>query len=135
MIIEVKNEDIYTPDYGDNKKLPEVEQVKVHHRFLLPGERHKYIYTKEIMVDKIKGTVDSNVEAISDMEGIARAIITKIENLDIKCGKKTIKVDTVEKMYSTSGVPHLLIADIEAGMFLASPVVDADFLSRPSLST
>lgn len=135
MIIEVKNEDVYTPDFGNNLKLPEAEQIKVHHRFLFPGERHKYIYTKALMVDKIKGTVDSNVEAVSDMEGIAKAIITKIENLNIKCGKKTVKVDTVEKMYSTSGVPHMLVATIETGMFLASPEVDADFLSEPSPST
>ncbi len=132
MIIEVKNEDVYIPDFGNNKNLPEAEQIKVHHRFLFPGERHKYIYTKALMVDKIKGTVDSNVEAVSDMEGIAKAIIIKIENLNIKTGKKTTKVDTVEMMYSTSGVPHMLVANIEIGMFLASPEVDADFLSKPS---
>jgi len=132
MIIEVKNEDIYIPDYENNTGLPEADQIKVHHRFLLPGERHKYIYTKGLMVDKIKGTVDGNVESVTDMEGITKAIVTKIENLNIKSGKKTIKVDTVEKMYTTSGVPPVLVAKIEAGMFLASPVVDADFLEKPS---
>ena len=132
MIIEVKNEDIYTPDYGGNLKLPEGDRIKVHHRFLLPGERHKYIYTRDVMVNKLTGKVDGNVEAVSDMEGITRAIVTKIENLNIKSGKKTIKVDTVEKLYNTSGVPHMLVAIIETNMFLASPEVDADFLPEPS---
>lgn len=135
MIIEVKNNDIYIPDYGDNLTLPEADQIKIHHRFLLPGERHKYIYTRDVKVDKIKGTVDGNVEAVSDMEGIARAIITKIENLSIKSGSKTIKVDTVDRLYNTSGVPHMLVINIETHMFLASPEVDTDFLAEPSPST
>jgi len=131
MIIEVKNKDIFIPTYGGNDKLPEAEQVKVHHRFLLAGERKKYIYTRPVKLDKLKGKVDSNVEVIQDEEGITRAIITGIVNLDIKCGDKTIKVDTVEKMYSTSGVPKSLVAEIEVKMLLASPAVDADFLKKP----
>lgn len=132
MIIEVKNSDIFIPKYGGNDKLPEGEQVKVHHRFLLPGERKKYIYTQPVKVDKLKGEVDSKVEVVQDEEGITRAIVTKIENLNIKCGKKTVKVDSVEKMYSTSGVPKSMVAEIEVNMLLSSPEVDADFLSAPS---
>jgi len=131
MVIEVKNKDIFIPKYGENDKLPDGEQIKVHHRFLLPGERKKYIYTRPVKVDKLAGKVDSNVEAVQDEEGIARAIITGIDNLDIKCGDKTIKVDTVEKMYSTSGVPKYLVSEIEVNMLLSSPVVDADFLEKP----
>ena len=135
MIIEVKNSDIYIPKYGGNKKLPEGEQIKVHHRFLLPGERHKYIYAKPVKINKLKGTVDSVVETVQDEEGITRAIVTKIENLNIKPGKEIIKVDTVEKMYSTSGVPKELVSEIEVNMLLSSPEVDNDFLSEPSPST
>ena len=135
MIIEVKNEDIFLPKYGGNKKLPDSEQIKVHHRFLLPGERHKYIYAKPVKVNKLEGTVDSLVDTVQDEEGITRAIVTKIENLIIKCGKKSIKVDTAEMMYSTSGVPKGLVAEIEVNMLLASPEVDTDFLSEPSPST
>jgi hypothetical protein len=131
MIIEVKNKDIFIPVYGGNDKQPEGEQIKVHHRFLLPGERKKYIYTRPVKVDKLKGKVDSNVEAVQDEEGIARAIITSIENLEIKCGDDIVKVDTVEKMYDTLGVPKYLVSEIEVNMLLVSPVVDAEFLKKP----
>jgi hypothetical protein len=132
MIIEVKNKDIFIPAYGGNDKQPDGKQIKVHHRFLLPGERKKYIYTRPVKVDKLTGSVDGNVEAIQDEEGIARAIITGIDNLEIKCDDKTVKVDTVEKMYSTSGVPKALVSEIEVHMLLASPVVDVSFLEKPS---
>lgn len=131
MIIEVKNKDIFIPKYGGNDKQPDGEQIKVHHRFLLPGERKKYIYTKPILVDKLKGTVDTHVEAVQDEEGICRAIITGIDNLEIKCGDEIIKVDTVEKMYDTSGVPSAMVAEIEVNMLLVSPVVDTEFLKKP----
>lgn len=135
MIIEVKNKDVYIPSYSGNRELPDSEQIKVNHRFLLPGERQKYVYTKDVKVNKLEGTVDSNVEAIQDMKGITKAIVTDIENLNIKCDKKTIKVDTIEKMYITSGVPQKLVAEIEINMLLASPEVDDDFLEEPSAST
>jgi len=131
MIIEVKNKDIFIPSYGGNDKQPDGEQIKVHHRFLLPGERKKYIYTKPLLVDKLKGTVDGKVEAVQDEEGIARAIITCIDNLEIKCGDKTVKVDTVDKMYKTSGVPKGLVSEIEVNMLLSDPEVDASFLEKP----
>lgn len=131
MTIEVKNKDIYIPAYGGNDNQPDGEQIKVHHRFLLPGERKKYIYTSPVKVNKLKGTVDGDVEAVQDEEGICRAIITGIDNLNIKCGKETVKVDTVEKMYSTSGVPKALVTEIEVNMLLASPTIDASFLEKP----
>lgn len=132
MIIEVKNKDIFIPKYGGNDKQPDGEQIKVHHRFLLPGERKKYIYTSPVQVNKLKGTVDGVVEAVQDEEGICRAIITGIDNLEIKCGSKTIKVDNVEKMYNTSGVPKALVTEIEVNMLLSSPVIDESFLEKPS---
>jgi len=132
MIIEVKNQDTFIPSYGGNDKQPAGEQITVHHRFLLPGERKKYIYTRPIKVDKLTSEVDSKVEIVQDEEGIARAIITGIENLNIKCGSKTVKVDTAAKMYETSGVPRDLVSEIEVQMLIASPAVDADFLEKPS---
>ena len=131
MIIEVKNKDIFIPTYGGNDKLPDGEQIKVHHRFLLPGERKKYVYTRPVKVDKLKGVVDSNVEAVQDEEGITRAIVTGIDNLNIKCGDTTVKVDTVEKLYNTSGVPKYLVSEIEVSMLLASPEIDTAFLEKP----
>jgi len=132
MIFEVKNKDTYIPEFGGNKEKPADEQIRVNHRFLLPGERKKYIYTRPVKVDKLKGEVDSKVEIIQDEEGITRAIVTSIENLEIRCGKETVKVDTAAKMYSTSGVPSGLVREIELNMFIASPEVDEPFLGQPS---
>ena len=132
MIIEVNNTGLYVPDFGNNKTLPESEQIKVHHRYLFPGERQKFIYTEPLMVDKLKGEVDSKVKAVQDMTGIAKTIITKIEGYSIKSGGKTVKIDSVDKLYNTSGVSYALVSDIEIGMFLATPEVDQDFLSKPS---
>ncbi len=147
MIIEVKNEDVYIPDYRNNikdlkskgkvikKKLDEGEQIKVNHRFTTPGERQKYIYTKDVKVDKLKGTVDGKVESVMDLTGLTKAIVTSIDNYSIRKDGKEIKIDTVDKLYDTQGVDESLVARIETGMLIASPEVDADFLSRPSAST
>lgn len=135
MRIEVKAEDIYIPRWNNNRGLPEDEQIKITHRFLLGGERKKYIYTKPMQADKFTGELDSKVDYIQDGQGIAKAIVTKIEGLEVACGDKVVKVDTIEKLYTTSGVNQVLIAEIESAMLLASPEVDKDFLPRPSTST
>lgn len=133
MIIEVKNKDIFIPEYGGNDKKAEEEQIKVHHRFLLPGERKKYLYTSPLQMDKLTGKMDTNVVITQDEEGIAREIITKIENLEIKCGDKIVKVNNADKLYKTPGIPAKLIQEIEVKMLIVSPVVDVDFLEKPSV--
>lgn len=135
MIIEVKNEDTYVPKYGGNRDLPEEEQMKVHHRYLVPGERKKYLYTQPIRLDMATGEVDGKVEYIQDERGIAEAVITKIENLSVRSGGKDKKITTGSQLYTTSGVPQALVTEIESYLLTASPEVDADFLSKPSPST
>lgn len=128
MIIEVKREDVFIPSWGGNKSLPDEEQIKVHHRFLTPNEYSKYVYAENVKVDKLKGTVNSEVETVQDMTGIAKAIVTKIENYGLKIDDKTVMIDTISKLYSTEGVSKDLIHEIEVKMFRASPEVDANFL-------
>lgn len=132
MIIEVKNNDTYVPLYGGNRDLPEADQIKVNHRYLLPGERKKYLHTEPIVLDMATGEIDKKVKYIQDESGIVKAIVTSIQNLEVKAGKKTVKVDTAEKLYSTSGVPQSLVVEIETKMLNVSPEVDKDFLSLPS---
>ena len=127
MIIEVKNEDVFIPTFGGNDKLPDGEQIKVKHRFLLPGERKKYIYTKPMQIDKISGKLDSSVEYVQDEEGITKAIVTGLENFKIKVGKKEVEIKTALDMYNNN-VPTSLVREIEVNMLLASPEVDKDFL-------
>ncbi len=127
MIIEVKNEDIYIPKWNGNRELSDDEQIKVHHRYLMPGERKKYLYTKPITLDMKTGEVDQKVEYVQDERGIVETLITSIEGLSIKVGGKEQKVTTGKGLY-TMGVPHMLVNEIERYMLTVSPEVDADFL-------
>jgi len=127
MIIEVKIDDVYIPTFGGNDKLPDDEKLKVKHRFLLPGERKKYIYTKPMQIDKISGKLDSSVEYVQDEEGITKAIVTGFENFKIKIDKKEVEIKTALDMYNHN-VPTSLVREIEVAMLLASPEVDKDFL-------
>jgi len=70
------------------------------------------------------------MEIVQDLMGIVKAIVTKIENLEISCDGKVVKIDKPEKLY-TSNVPQGLVAEIEAHMLNVSPEVDTDFLSKP----
>ena len=128
LIIEVKKGDVFIPKFGGNKTLPEAEQIKVNHRYLTPNEYKKYVYTKNVKVDKLKGTVNSEVETVQDMTGIAKAIVTSIENYGLKIDGKNVMIDTIAKLYNTEGVSKDLINEIEINMFMASPEVDANFL-------
>lgn len=135
MKVEISDGKTYIPKWNGNRMQPEAEQIKINHRFLKAGERKKYFYEEPLMLDRLKGTVDSKVKLIQDLEGNARAVITGIENLIITRGKKEIKIDTAEKLYD-SEIDHALIDEIELYLYLnASPGVDNDFLSEPSPST
>jgi len=127
VIIEVKKEDTYVPRWNGNDQLPEEEQIKVHHRYLMPGERKKYLYTKPIVLDMKTGEVDQRVEYVQDERGIVETLITKIDNLSIKNEGKEQKVTSGKDLY-TMGVPHMLVTEIEQYMIGVSPEVDTDFL-------
>jgi hypothetical protein len=120
MRIEVVKEKTFEPTYGGNLELPASERVRVFHRFLTPAERNKFIYTKPI---KIGAGQDGSMEFVQDEEGIARAIITKIENLEILIGDKPMKIATAKALYETEGVPPDLVREIELYCFTASPEV------------
>jgi len=127
MVIEVKNKDVFIPKYNGNDKLPDSEQIKVFHRFLLPGERKKYIYTKPMILDKMTGKLNPSVDFVQDEKGIAQAIITGFENLKISIDGKELEIKTVDEIY-THDVPSTLVAEIESHMLFVSPEVDRDFL-------
>ena len=127
MIIEVKKEDTYIPRWNGNREQPEDEQIKVHHRYLMPGERKKYLYTKPLVIDMGTGEVDSKVEYVQDERGIVETLVTKIDNLSISVNGKEQKVTTGKQLY-TSSLPQMLVTEIEQYLLTVSPEVDADFL-------
>lgn len=129
MIIEVDNERVFVPKYKGNREQDETEQIKITHRFLKAGERKKYIYTKPLRLSMETGTVVDDVEYVQDEQGITKALITKIEGLEVKDKKtdKAVKIETVTALYNAS-VPQALMSEIENYMLTASPEVDTDFL-------
>lgn len=128
MIIEVDNERTYTPAWNNNRQGG--EPITITHRFLKAGERKKFIYTKPIRLNVGEGTVADEVDYIQDQEGIAKALITKIENLKVKDKKsdKVIEIKDINTFYQTSGIPQALVSEIENYILTASPEVDTDFL-------
>lgn len=120
MRIEVAKEKSFEPSYGGNLDLPVSERIRVFHRFLTGAERNKFIYTKPIRIGSMS---DGSMEFVQDEEGITRAIINRIENLEIVIDKKAVKITTAKALYETEGVPSGLVREIEMYCFTASPEV------------
>jgi len=129
MILEIKNENTFVPEWNGNGKLPEAEQIKITYRFLLPGERKKYIRTGPIVLDRATGELDSKVEFIQDAEGNAKSVIKKIEGLSVKTNGKEKNISTVAMLYAEA-LPSALVQEIELHLLSnASPEIDEDFLA------
>lgn len=126
MRIEVQKEKTFIPKWNGNDKDP--EPIKVHHRFLKPSERKQFIRLEPFSIEYEKDEQKTSSQYIQDSEGIAKAVIQKIENLTLVIDGKDKKIDTVDKMYNVEGVPQGLVAEIEAYLLNASPEVDGDFL-------
>lgn len=108
MRINVKKDSIWIPDWEDNKKLPEKDQIRFHHRFLTADERDIYVYVEDMQIKNLTDKED-NRKWIQNKKGIAKAVITKIENLVFVDEKgKEEKIDTIEKYYaSPDAIPAL----------------------------
>ena len=129
MKIHYKKNDIFIPEWNENKKLPDAEQIKFHHRFLTTAERKEFIYMEPhtqgkvaILTNMYKDdmTEDEQVDLltkndrkiIQDGEGIAKTITTKIEGLSmVDENSKEFKIDTIEKFYKTPDAFPVLAAE------------------------
>lgn len=128
MVIDVRKEAVFAPEWNDNRKQPESEQIRVVHRFLSPGEKQKFYYTEpiELSGDKPKSRY------IQDLPGHVKAVVIKIENLTLNIDGKEKKITTGNDLYNVAGVPYMLVAEIERYMMNAEPEVDAGFLPERS---
>lgn len=131
MVIDVRNEGVFIPEFGGNKKQPESEQIRVVHRFLNPGEKQKYYYTEPIELTGEK----PKTRYVQDLQGHVRAVVTKVENLTLNIEGKEKKITTGNDLYNVAGVPYMLVSEVERYMMNAEPEVDTDFLSEGSSST
>ena len=116
MRINVKRNSIWIPDWEDNKKLPEKEQIRFHHRYLTTDERDIYIFVEDIQVKDLTATDgDDNRKWVQNKKGITKAVITKIENLILvdEKGKETA-IDNIEKFYSAPDAFPVLTVLLES---------------------
>ena len=138
MVINVKKEDIFIPEYNGNQEQPDAEQIKIYHRFLSTAERERYIYLKnytegsaaKLLASKEADDmedifVEYSREFVQDSKGIALAIITKIENLSIDYGDgQKEAVETIEGFYELPDAFPTLRAEVEAYVLNLSAKVD-----------
>ena len=141
MVINVKKEDIFIPEWNGNQDLPDAEQIKFYHRFLTTDERERYCYIKNFTEGKMQRLFDivqkpefdieayvenNDREVIRDKRGIAKAIVTKIENLVLENetgGKET--VNTIEGFYNAPDAYSGLRAELEGYVLNLSAKVDS----------
>ena len=133
MVINVKKEDVFIPEWNDNRDLPDIDQIKIWHRFLTTAEREQYIYLKnytegsaaKLIAATQGGEIDDSAadifveysrEFVQDTKGMALAIVTKIENLAIDYGDGKEPIDTIEKFYAAPDAFPQLRAEIEGHM-------------------
>lgn len=124
MKIQIKESDIYIPNWHNNRELPDAEQIKIYYKYLTTDQRKTYVHTEPLKVSAEKGK-DSEIEIVikQDTEGIAKASIYRIDGLETMEGKK---IDTVAKLYSTidSSEIGMLIAEVENYLLSANRGID-----------
>jgi hypothetical protein len=124
--IEVKKENTFIPEWNGNRDESESEQIKVVYRYPTVAEKERFLYTKPI---KVSEGGASEIEFVQDSQGLAKAIIKRVENLSLEVDGKEKQIKTAGDLYSIEGVPSALVREIEMHLVNASPEVDADFLA------
>jgi len=99
MKIHYKKSDTFIPEWDDNKKLPPDEQIKFHHTFLTTEQRKRFVYWEDYTEgqmtvlsalaaaenlsqdEQVKALEKDDRRFVQDAVGIAKTIVTKIENL------------------------------------------------------
>ena len=139
MIVNVKKEDIFIPEWNGNRELPDADQIKVSHRFLSTAERERYIYWKNYTEGQVAALfaasktedVDDFIarddrQYVQDKQGILRAIVTKIENLSITYGDDSEEaISTIEEFYKSPDAFAELRAELEGYALVLSARVDS----------
>lgn len=100
MEVRIKREDVWYPNWNGNLDLPESERVAFHHGFLTVEDRDRFQYLKPATQGQLMTGKGLDREWIQDGKGIAKAVVTKIDNLTVVDGSTKNKVDTIEKFYA-----------------------------------
>jgi hypothetical protein len=89
MKIEIDNDNIFIPDFNDNKNEPENERIKIHWRHPTSKEKDKikYISHPSILKD---GSFDmTSMKPVLDYDLLVETFVFEVENL--QCNKEKIK--------------------------------------------
>jgi len=125
--ITLKKSDVFIPDYGNNLELPEDEQLKFHIQFLGASRRQQFVYLEDIEITQEiaegAGQV-GNRKLIQDSKGMARAMVTGIDNLEIEYDNgETAKVTSITDFYNRP-IDPVLVALLEEYCLNATAEVD-----------
>lgn len=126
MKVSLKRSDVFIPDWENNLEQPDELQIKFHYRFLGSGDRKRYIYQKPIEftqnVGKAEGQI-GKIEMIQDGRGLALAMVTRIENLEVEYEDGTEAVVSSIADFYKAALPDLA-AMIEGHLIEATAVAD-----------
>lgn len=123
MEINIQKNGFYIPKWRGNRELPEKEQIKFHYRFLSNDERDTYIYLQPVTLKQIDEGNALDREYVQDGKGIAKAITTKIDNLNIVADGKKEQITDIDTFYSYSF--PLLASEYESRLLNVSQVVES----------
>ena len=131
MIVEVKRDDVFVPEYNGNRNEHSESQIKVHYRFLAAGERKRYVYRNDTEVYGDAGTAEKSdagfrMKIVQDRPGLVRAMVTRIDNYGVSVDGSITNVVAASDLYTVIGVSQELVTEIEQAMVDASPEVDVN---------
>ena len=114
MLVKLKSKTVYIPEWEENKKQPEKEQIKFYLRLLNSEER------AECITYKSKG---DKVISSPDLVGFCKYGVTKIENLEIEIDGKKEKIESAEKLLAAEGLFELF-QEVALHVFTENGIVD-----------
>ena len=125
MKVSLKKSDVFIPEWEDNLELPEDEQIKFHITFLGSATRQSYEYLEPIVVTQ-EGVKEQslNRRLIQNRKGMAMAMVTRIENLDVDYDDGTSEAVTDIRDYYKRAMPGVLTALLEEYCLNATSEVD-----------
>lgn len=114
MIVEVKDNEQFVPEWNGNKKLPAGEQIVIGFKALTCVSRKRIIPRQMIKFeyDKDGNAKGGSGEFSNDPESVVRAAEgVQIDNLSYEKNGKTIEIRTVAELCSAPSVFHGLIQE------------------------
>ena len=117
MKVKIARQDVYIPEWKNNKKLPEAEQVKVEFSYMTAEQEEKF----STIVPKYKGTETSNMNVEVEIHTNANAIwdecVKKVIGLfDEDTGKEITDPKKVRGIPGIYGLITDVVAYIKRGI-------------------